>query len=80
LIVWSRATISRGNVLEVRKGDNASELVWVTVEGEVPCRVTEDDMFAFFEMHSGENDFCALKGDFLEELSGDQLAVGESHV
>jgi hypothetical protein len=51
----------------------------VTVEGEVPCRVMEDDIFIIFEMPSGQNDLCAPKLEFLEMLpEGDTQNPGHS--
>jgi hypothetical protein len=63
-------TFKAGGVLEMRTGTKANELIMVTVEGDVPCRIMEDDLFIFFEMPSGKNDFCATKREFLEVLSG----------
>jgi hypothetical protein len=56
-------------MLGVQRGKHPAEIIFLTCEGKVPCQVKEDDMFVFFEMPSGENDFCARKSDFLEELS-----------
>ena len=55
----TNGTFKAGGVLELRKGTKANELIMVTVEGDVPCRVTEDDLFIIFEMPSGKNDLCA---------------------
>jgi hypothetical protein len=59
----------QGGVLETRKGTKANELIMVTVEGEVPCRIMEDDIFIIFEMPSGKNDLGAPKLEFLDALS-----------
>jgi len=56
-------------MLGVRKSEKPAELIFSTSEGEIPCQVKEDDMFIFFETPSGQNDFCAIKRDLLEELS-----------
>lgn len=56
-------------MLGVRKSGKPAELIFVTSEGDVPCQIKEDDMFIFFEMPSGENNFCTLRSDFLEELA-----------
>ena len=64
-----KGTFKERGVLEIRKGTRANEMIFVTVEGEVPCRIMEDDIFIIFEMPSGENDLCAPTREFLEVLS-----------
>lgn len=56
-------------MMDVRKSGRPAELIFLTSEGEVPCRVMEDDLFVIFEMPSGQEDLGAPKQDFLDELS-----------
>lgn len=64
-----RGTFKAGGVLKMRKGAEANELIMVTVEGEVPCRIMEDDLFIIFEMPSGQNNLGAPKLEFLQAIS-----------
>ena len=56
-------------MLDLRKGENPSEIIFLTSEGEVKCQVREDDLFIIFEMPSSQNNLGLIKHRFFKELS-----------
>lgn len=55
-------------VLDIKAGNKPGEIIYVAVEMNISCIVSEDDVFFWFDWEYGKKQ-RARKEDFLSELS-----------
>ena len=56
------------NVLDFKIGSDPGEIIFYTTAGFVPCHITEDKNFIYFEMASGTEDRKTPINEFLKEI------------
>ena len=61
-------TKSHPNILKFEIGKKPGEIIFFTTDGYIPCLVTEDERFLYYEMPSGTQDRKMFKSSFLRKI------------
>lgn len=59
----------RRDIIDIKKGKERGQIIFITVKGETPCWISLDDENVFIEMSSGKRDLVGSRAQFLKTVS-----------